>query len=230
MLNLTQRNKLMTKFTTPDENFAGIAYESKSKSTLVDYHHASFWSHTKSGWGKAITKNFFNFWPGLSFDLVHQYLSKKQSTILEHLQKPRKGLRSTQEKVLQLEPDPEQDQFPPSTHPADINLVFLNTVDLTGTFYTDQTGRLPVTSSKGNKYILVAYHYESSTIHPKPLKTISGLDLKTAYQKLHSILTNRGLKPNLQILVNKCPNVLKSFMREVNKKFQLVPPHIHRRN
>ena len=72
----------------------------------------------------------------------------------------------------------------------------------TGKFYTDQTGRFPVTSSKGNKYILVAYHYDSNTIHAEPLKKISGLDLNTSYQKLHSLLTNRGLKPNLHILEN----------------------------
>ena len=41
MLNLTQKKKLMTESTTPDEYFAGSAYECKSKSTLVDYHHAS---------------------------------------------------------------------------------------------------------------------------------------------------------------------------------------------
>ena len=49
--------------------------------------------------------------------------------------------------------------------------------------YTDQTGRLPVTSSKGSKYILVAYHYDSNTIHAELLKTRSGLDLTTAYKK-----------------------------------------------
>ena len=42
MLNLTQRNKLMTDFPTPDEYFAGSVYECKSKVRLVDYHHASF--------------------------------------------------------------------------------------------------------------------------------------------------------------------------------------------
>ena len=59
---------------------------------------------------------------------------------------------------------------------------------------------------------------------------ISGLDLNTAYHELHSLLTNRGLTPNLHILDNECPYVLKIFMREVNERFQLVPPHIHRRN
>ena len=106
MLNLTQLNKIITEFTTPDKYFAGSSYEYKSKITLVDYYHVSCWSPTQSGWGKSITKNFLTSWPGLSFDLVHKYLSKKQSTILGHLHQPRKGLRSIQEKVLQSEPYP----------------------------------------------------------------------------------------------------------------------------
>ena len=88
-------------------------------------------------------------------------------------------------------------------------------MDLPGKKYTDQTGRLPVTSSKGNKYILVAYHYESNTIHAEPLKKISGLYLKTDYQKLHRLLTNRGLKPHLNIPENECPNVFKNDLVSV---------------
>ena len=101
---------------------------------------------------------------------------------------------------------------------------------ISGNIYTDQKGRFPVTSSKGNTFILVAYHYDSNKIHAELLKTISGLDLTTSYKKLHMLLKNRGLRPNLHILDNECPNVLKIFMREVNKKIQLVPPHIHWRN
>ena len=71
----------------------------------------------------------------------------------------------------------------------------------------------PVTSSKGDKYILVAYHYDSNIIHGEPLKTRSGLDLTTAYQKLHILLTNIGLIPHMNILDNECPNVVKNFMR-----------------
>ena len=88
----------------------------------------------------------------------------------------------------------------------------------------------PITSRKGNKYILVLCHSDSNTIHAEPIKTRSGLDLKTDYQKLHGLFTNRGLKPHLNILDNECPNVLKKFMREVNENFPLVPPHIHRIN
>ena len=79
VLNLTHQNKLITEFTTPDEYFAGIVYECKSKGTLVDYHRASCWIPSKYGWGKAITKNFFFYWPGLSSDLVQNYLTKKNN-------------------------------------------------------------------------------------------------------------------------------------------------------
>ena len=163
-------------------------------------------------------------------DLVQKHLMKKKSTILGHLQQPRKGLRSTQEKFMHLDPDPEHDQLPQATHSENTNLVFFKTVDLSGKIYTDQTGRFPVTSSKGNTYIFVAYHFDSNTIPAEPLKTRSGLDITAAYEKLHILLTNRGLRPHLFILDNKCPNVIKFFMREVNEKILLVLPHIHRRN
>ena len=175
--------------------------------------------------GKRNQKKIFTSWPGLSLDLVHKHLTKEQSTILGHLQHPRKGLRPTQEKVMNSELDPEQDQFPQSTQSEKNNLVFFKTVDLSGKIYTDQTGRLPVTSSKGNKYIMVAYHYNSNTIHAEPLKTISGLDLTSAYQKLHSLLTNRGLRPHLHILDNECPNILNLYEGGDRKISVSTAPH-----
>ena len=82
MLSLTQQNNLMTESKTPDEYFAGSAYECKSKNTLVDYHHTSCWSPTHSVWGKAITKNFFTSWTGLSVYLVHKHIMKKNQPYL----------------------------------------------------------------------------------------------------------------------------------------------------
>ena len=105
-------------------------------------------------------KNFFTYFPGLSSELLQIYLTKKQSTILGNLQQPQKILRSTHKKELQSAPEPEPDQFPPPAQSEGTYLVFLKKVDLTGKTYTDQTGRSPITSRKGKKYILVAYHYD----------------------------------------------------------------------
>ena len=44
-------------------------------------------------------------------------------------------------------------------------IVFFQATDLSGKIYTDQTGRLPVTSSRGFKYIMVAYDHDSNTIN-----------------------------------------------------------------
>ena len=52
MLNLIQQNKLMMEFQNPDEYFVGSVYEFKSKGTFLDYHYASCWSSTQSGWVK----------------------------------------------------------------------------------------------------------------------------------------------------------------------------------
>ena len=133
-------------------------------------------------------------------------------------------------KEPQTGPEPEPEQFSPSANSVRTNLVFLKTVDFTGKIYTDQIGWFPITSSKGNKYILVDYHQDSNNIHAEPFKTQTGVELKSAYHKIHNLLDDKCLQPSLHILYNECPNVIKTFMREVNEIFQLVPPHVHRIN
>ena len=233
MLNLTQRNMLMTEFTTPDEYFAGSVHECNSKGTLVDHHHKSCWSPTQSRWVKAITKNFFTSWPGLSSDPMQKYLTKKTNyTWAPSTTYERPTINTGKGTTVRTRTRTSSITRPIyPIHTVRRHKYFLpQDSGFNRKNYTDQTGRFPVTSSKGNKYILVAYHYDSNTIHAEPLKTRSGIDLNTAYHKLHSLLTNRGLKPSLHILDNECHNVLNTFMKEVNEKFQLVLPHTYRRN
>ena len=49
-------------------------------------------------------------------------------------------------------------------------------------------------------------------------------------QKMHKYLTDRGFKPEIQILDNECPEALKTYFRDKKVAFQLVPPHLHRNN
>ena len=57
-----------------------------------------------------------------------------------------------------------------------------------------------------------------------------GPELLRAYKELHSDLTNRGLKPQIQRLDNDASSSLKQTMRNLQVKYQLVPPYSHRRN
>ena len=101
-------------------------------------------------------------------------------------------------------------------------------MDLTGKKYTDQTGRFPVTSSKGNKYILAAYHYDSNTIHAEPLKTISGLDLTTALQKTPQLIDQQRLETAPKYRGQQMPQCSQNFHEGGQRKISVSPaPHTY---
>ena len=127
------------------------------------------------------------------------------------------------------------DEFRPilqdhTEHKTRTNMIYVKAIEATGQIYTDQTGRFPTTSSRGNKYVMILYDYNSNAILAEPLKSKSEGEMIRAYTKLLEYLSGRGLKPRIQKLDNECPAGLKRFMTQNEVEFQLVPPHIHRRN
>ena len=119
---------------------------------------------------------------------------------------------------------------PLSTERVRTHWVYQKAIEITGQIFSDQTGRFPVTSSRGNKYIMIVYDYDSNSILAEPLKSRSEHELVRAYTKLHTYLTDRGLRPVLQKLDNECPAGLKKYMHTQGVNYQLVPPHLHRTN
>jgi hypothetical protein len=103
-------------------------------------------------------------------------------------------------------------------------------IAVTGHIYSDQTGRFPITSSRGSKYIMVVYDHDSNAILTEPLTSRTESELLRAYSKLHDYLTARRLKPVLQRLDNEAPGRLQSHMHAKSVTFQLVPPHNYRCN
>ena len=57
----------------------------------------------------------------------------------------------------------------PEEKNEDVLISFL-AADTTGTVYTDLTGKFPVTSISGHKYVMVLYHYDSNGIILRPMK------------------------------------------------------------
>ena len=92
---------------------------------------------------------------------VNKHLLPKIATAKGHLDRKQKNIRSTEkvptnEDIGDTTPVPE-----PKTN--DVFIAFLS-ADTDGTVYTDLTGKFPVTSRAGNKYVLVLYHYDSNAI------------------------------------------------------------------
>ena len=79
-------------------------------------------------------------------------------------------------------------------------MAYLQVIEFTGKVSTDQTGRFPVTSSRGSKYIMVLYDHASNTILEKPLTSRNERKLIRATRVLHAYLSDRYLSPQYQIL------------------------------
>jgi hypothetical protein len=87
-----------------------------------------------------------------------------------------------------------------------------------------------VVSSKGNKYIMILYDYDSNAILAQPIKDRTSPELLKAFQVREQELVARGLTPKLMKLDNEASKLLKTYLHQQNITFQLVPPYSHRRN
>jgi hypothetical protein len=199
-------------------------HDNNNQKDLINYLHAACFSPVKSTWIKAIENGNFSSWPGLNEHSVEKFLSKSTSTAKGHLNRQRQNARTTKIKDAQL-----LDSDANLDHGIKTQYVYAATID-DGQIYTDQTGRFPVVSSKGNKYIMVLYDYDSNAILAKPIKDHTAPELLKAFQVMEQKLVNRGLKPKLMKLDNEASKLLKDYLYHQDITFQLVPPYSHRCN
>ena len=61
--------------------------------------------------------------------------------------------------------------------------------------YTDQTGKFPTTSSRGNKYLMVLYHIDGSYIMMEPMKSRHENEMIRVHNILIQRLKTRGFHP-----------------------------------
>ena len=117
-------------------------------------------------------------------------MTRAESIIKGYLAQIRKNAWST---TTNKNSGYDQGQLDPVQEPDNnkIELV-MATVKETHKIYTDQTGKSPITSSKGNKYILIMYVYDDNKILASPLKSRSVRHLLEAYTKQVEHLTTRG--------------------------------------
>jgi hypothetical protein len=210
------------------EHLANSAYHTSALPELVQFLHAACGSPVPSTWIRAIEQGHFATWPGLSANLVRKHLPKSIATVKGHLNQQRQNIRSTKPPPTI---EPITDLNPPSDSPnARSHHVYAATSEITGQIATDLTGRFPSTSSRGNKDIFILYDYDSNAILAEPMKNRSDTEHLRAYNKLHQYLVLRGFKPLLQKMDNEASTALKRSIREKGIDYQLVPPHIHRRN
>ena len=188
-----------------------IISKNQTKSDLIHYLHACCFSPPKSTFLKAIKNGNFLGWPGLTVENVTRNLVIPPATAKGHLNQEKQHLQSTKNTELLHQIDDDTDFFPlpDTTPPIRTNNIMPLVVPFRerNTTYSDQTGRFPHISSRGNAYLLIVYDYDSNAILVEPLKSRAAAGIKNAWLKINTFLESRGRKPDLHILImNVQPN------------------------
>jgi hypothetical protein len=139
-----------------------------------------------------------------------------------------KNLRSTKT-LLQSEPVNDDLSPPLEAKCHQLCTMILDKQELIKS-YSDQTGRFPIPSSRGNHYLFILYHYDTNSIHAEAIPNRQAASIRTAWETVHKTLIRQGHPPNLHILDNECSQELKEAFTKYNIDFQRVPPKEHRAN
>ncbi len=202
-----------------------IIQKSTTKKDLIQFYHTATFSPTISTFFKAVKNGNFQSLPGLTSDLVTKYLTPTIATHYGHLNQERQNLQSTQQSIdLGFFPHSET----PNIQTNEIMAV-ITQYQVTHKAFGDLPGKFPFTSSRGTQYFLVIYHYNSNAILVTTLKNRTASEINNVYMKLFNMLI-RGCAPQTFILDNETSSLLLNSFEKENIAYQLVLPHMHRRN
>ncbi|KAL7536213.1 hypothetical protein ACHAWF_005402, partial [Thalassiosira exigua] len=217
------------------------AYDLPNVEALVRYFHAATGFLVCATLLKAIKSGNYASWPGLTYENAAKYCPKAFETTIGHLLQTRQGVCSTKKKkrlrsspVVEI-PNPPSDLLPDSAPddvlpPTQSNELHIR-VEPIEKLYTDDCGRFPIRSRRGNQYIMVAYHCDLNVILVCPFKTRKDKHRLEAYSAIIERLQERGHGVALQILDNEASKEYKRLITQKwGAKIQLIPPNMYRIN
>ena len=149
--------------------------------------------------------------------MIRHHLEARELTILSHMNAQRSGTQTTKQKttermreekiecILDEENNSLEKPIPGilQSWKREVGIHLVSFDDLKGYIATDLCGVYPTMSNCGIKYILVLYDYDSNAILAKAMKTNKGEAITTAYDALHTKLTDASITPILQYLDNE---------------------------
>ena len=128
--------------------------------------HAVCGYPVKSTWIRAIKAGNYVGWPILTERNVSKYYPKTDETIKGHINQNRENVRSTKTKQV-----PFEIAEYPKMKGKKVQGVYIKTYNVRETTFSDQTGKFPTRSKRGNKYIMIMVEIDSSPTLVKPMKS-----------------------------------------------------------
>ena len=123
---------------------------------------------------KRIQARNYATWPLLNVKNFNKHFPELDETQKGHMQQTEQGVQSTKTKVLIDKNLPDQ----PIPKECDIMVDVFKMREL---FATAQTGKLPYTSSRGSKYIMIMAEIDSNAIFVAKIKSRTEREIMKAY-------------------------------------------------
>ena len=123
----------------------------RSNPELSKWYHAALFIPVEQNLLQAINNCHFATWPNLTVELMNN-LPPSMSTAKFHINYIRNNIKST--KTQSMSPNIEE---PMEILETCSNHFFTDIIDLQERIATDLTGRFPVTSNRGNRYLFILY-------------------------------------------------------------------------
>jgi hypothetical protein len=204
-----------------------------SKTETVKYLHAALGFPTKETWLAATRAGFLTSWPDVTVTNINKFFPESDETQKGHMKHQRKGYKST--KVPQLRADVTEEQAAEleqaiKTLKIKQRDIYVQVWEEKEVIYTDQTGRFPHTSSRGNKYIMVMYYIDGSYIMMEPMKSRHEDEMIRVHSILIERLKQQGFEPKKQILDNEISKAYAKSIKNHGMVHERVPKEAHRRN
>jgi hypothetical protein len=137
----------------------------------------------------------YNTWPTITPETVRRHFPESDETQKGHMKRQRQGVQSTR---VQEETELNLPAIPKAKN------VYIKVYNATETIHSDQTGRFPATSSRGNQYVMVLVEVDGNFIDTELMKNRSEGAMIKAYRALWTRLTASGtVKPKTHILDNE---------------------------
>ncbi len=199
-------------------------YELPSTKEVVRFLHAALGHPTQATLLTAAQHGNLVTFPGLTPKNISRHFPESDETQKGHMKQTKQGVRST--KIVDKDAMLGFKQQPDVKHKD----VYLMVFDATKkSIFSNQTGKFPITSARGNKYIMVGVEFDGNYIDGEPLQSRSAKSLTKAYQAIFQRWKATGvICPNWHILGNEAPEELKQAIRKNKCRVELTPTDQHR--
>ena len=194
-LSSTRVLQHIASFTAADRPLPSDAinniYKLPSIERLVHYLHGDAGFPTKETWLQVIRKGGYLTCPLTTVKNVNKHFPESDDIQKFHICNLLLGVRFTQNNP----------PLAPSPTPLSIPIlptkdVFVTVYNPRKTIFTDQTGKFPLRSSRGNQYQMIVHDIDSASSWIKPMKNRTEVEIVLARLQALARMKLQGIVPN----------------------------------